>query len=88
MYVTANGRILDKTDGVRFLFMVQVIKKAKKNAQFFFVGKGKLFNMKLFLEEFNLIFFKTESAWPVLKCNQGSDVLVHFLPLWSRKLRC
>ena len=34
--------------------------------------------MKLFFEEFNLIFFTAESAWPVLKCNQGSDVLENF----------
>ena len=38
--------------------------------------------MQFFFEE-DLIFFTAESAWPVLKCNQGSDVLenfeVHFL---------
>ena len=62
---------------------VQVIEKAQKKAQFYFAGKGKHFIMKLFFEEFNLIFFTAESAWPVLKCNEGSDVLenfeVHFL---------
>ena len=39
--------------------------------------------MELFFEEFNLLFFTAENAWPVLKFNQGSDVLencgVHFL---------
>ena len=39
--------------------------------------------MELFFEEFNLLFFKAENAWPVSKFNQGSDVLenfgVHFL---------
>ena len=43
-----------------------------------FEGKGKLFTMKFFFEEFDLIFFTAESAWPVLKCNQGSDVLENF----------
>ena len=57
---------------------VQVIEKAQKKAQFFFAGKGKRFIMKLFFEEFNLIFFTAESAWPVLKCNQSSDVLENF----------
>ena len=33
--------------------------------------------MKLFFEEFN-IFFTAESAWPVLKCNQGSDIFENF----------
>ena len=80
----ANRRILVKLDGVRFLFIVQVVEKAQKKARFFvFVGKGKLLIMKLFFEEFNLIFFTAEKAWPVLKCNQGSNVLenfeVHFL---------
>ena len=42
------------------------------------MSKGKLFITKLFFEEFNLIFFTAESAWPVLKCNQGSDVLENF----------
>ena len=56
---------------------VQVIEKAQKKAQFF-AGKGKHFIMKLFFEEFNLVFFTAESAWPVLKCNEGSDVLENF----------
>ena len=71
----ANRRILDKLDGVRFQFILQVIEKSSKEGSvFFFVSKGKLFITKLFFEEFNLIFFTAESAWPVLKCNQGSDV--------------
>ena len=35
----ANRRILDELDGVRFLFILQVIEKAQKKAQFFF-GMG------------------------------------------------
>ena len=50
----ANRRILDELDGVRFLFILQVIEKAQKKAQFFFGrGLGKLFIMKLLCEEFN-----------------------------------
>ena len=57
---------------------VQVIEKAQKKAQFYFAVKGKHFIMKLFFEEFNLISFTAASAWPVLKCNEGSDVLENF----------
>ena len=35
----ANRRILDELDGVRFLFILQVIEKAQKKAQFF-LGMG------------------------------------------------
>ena len=62
--------------------MYRLLKKLKRKLRFFFEGKGKLFIIKFF-EEFNLIFFTAESAWPVLKCSKGSDVLenleVHFL---------
>ena len=51
--------MLDKLelDGLRFLFIVQVI---QKKAQFSFLGKGKVFIMKLFFGEFNHIFFTAE----------------------------
>ena len=45
----ANRRILDKLNGVRFLFIVQVIEKAQKKAQFFFVGK-KAFHYEIVLD--------------------------------------
>ena len=32
----------------------------------------------MFFEEFNLVFLTTESAWPVLKGKQGSDILENF----------
>ena len=70
----AFRRILDKLDGVRFLFFIE---KTQKKAQFSFCEQRKLFIMKLFFEEFN-IFFTAESAWPVLNCNQGSDILENF----------
>ena len=37
--LAANRRILDKLNGVRFLFIVQVIEKAQKKAQFSFLGQ-------------------------------------------------
>ena len=59
--------------------IVQVIEKAQKKAHFPFCGQKKAFHYEIVL----LIFFTAESARPVLKCNQGSDVLenfeVHFL---------
>ena len=58
--------------------MDRLLKKLKRKLSFLFEGKGKLFTMKFFFEEFDLIFFTAESAWPVLKCNQGSDVLENF----------
>ena len=38
----AYRRILDKLDGVRFLFIVQVIEKLKRKFSFLFVGKRSL----------------------------------------------
>ena len=35
----ANRRVLDKLDGVRFLFIVQVIERGQQKAQFSFCGK-------------------------------------------------
>ena len=57
--------------------MYRLLKKLKRKLSFF-AGKGKHFIMKLFFEEFNLVFFTAESAWPVLKCNEGSEVLENF----------
>ena len=75
-----------------FNSLYRLLKELKRKLSLLFVGKGKLFIMKMFFEEFNLIFFTAESAWPVLKCNQGSGVLENFevlnlSTLWSRKLR-
>ena len=58
--------------------MYRLLKKLKRKLSFLSEAKGKLFTMKLFFEEFDLIFFTAESAWPVVKCNQGSDVLENF----------
>ena len=61
--------ILDKHDGVRFLFSVQVIEKAQKKESF------SLWNC---FSRNSTLFSLRRSAWPVLKCNQGSDVLKNF----------
>lgn len=58
--------------------MYRLLKKLKKKLSFFLAGKGKLFVIKLFFEEFNLIVLTAENPWPVLKCRQGSDVLENF----------
>ena len=44
---------------------------------FLFVEEGKLFIKKSSFAEFNLVFFTTD-LWSVLKCNQGSEVLLNF----------
>ena len=48
-----------------FYSLYRLLKKLKRKLGFLFAGKGKLFIMKLFFEEFNLIFFTAESAWTV-----------------------
>ena len=58
--LSANRRISDKLDGVRFLFIVQVIEKVQTKAQVSFYGQMKAFHYELFFEEFNLIFFTAE----------------------------
>ena len=58
--------------------MYRLLKKLERKLSFLFEAKGKLFTTKLFFEEFDLIFFTAESAWPVLNCNQGSYVLENF----------
>ena len=77
---------MDKLDGVRFLFIAQVIKKAQKKAEFSFCGQRKAFHYEIVLRGIQPYFphggaLGMYSA--VLKCNQGSDVLenfeVHFL---------
>ena len=78
----ATGEFWINSTAWDFHSLYRLWRKFKRKLSFRFVGKGKLFIMKLFFEEFNLICF-TGSAWPLLKCNQGSDVLenfeVHFL---------
>ena len=41
----ANRRILDKLDGVRFLFIVQVMEKVQKKVQSSLCGQRKAFSL-------------------------------------------
>ena len=45
----ANRRVLDKLNGVRFLFIVQVIGRAQKKAQSSFCGQRKAFHYEIVL---------------------------------------
>ena len=45
--LAANKQILDKFDGVRFLFIVQVIEKIQKKAQFSFCGQREAFHSEI-----------------------------------------
>ena len=47
--LTAKRRILYELDGVRFLFIVQVIVKAQEKAQFSFCGQRKVFHHEIVL---------------------------------------
>ena len=87
----ANRWILDKRDGVRFLFIEQVIEKVqKKLLSFLFVGLEKLCIMQLFFEEFNHIFFTAERLAcfeKQLRQRRFGEFWGTFLTLWSEKLR-
>ena len=88
-FLPANRRILDKLDGVRFLFIVQVIEKVQKKAQFSCCGQRKAFHYEIVLLGIQLFFLLGGAlGLSVLKCNQGSDVLGNFevFTPWSRKL--
>ena len=47
--LSANRRILDRLDGVRFLFIVQVIEKVQKKVQFSFCRQMKPFHHEIVL---------------------------------------
>ena len=61
----------------------------KECSAFFFVEEGKLFIKKLSFGS-STLFSSWQSAWSVLKCNQGSQVFAEFLgtfcTLWPRQL--
>ena len=44
-----TGEFWTKLDGVRFLFIVQVIEKAQKKAQFSFCGQRRAFHYEIVL---------------------------------------
>ena len=55
--LAATRRILDKLEGVRFLFIVQVIEKVQKKARVFFCEQRKAFHNEIGIQ---LIFFTAE----------------------------
>ena len=57
----ANRRILDKLDSVRFLFIVQVIEKAQKKAQFSFCGQRKALHYEIVLRGIEPYFLHGEA---------------------------
>ena len=65
-----------------FYSVYRLLKKLKRKLSFLFVGKGKCFIIYCSSRN-STLFSSLRSAWPVLKCNQGSDVLenleVHIL---------
>ena len=69
---------------MRFLFIVQVIEKLQKKAQFYFCGQRKAFHYEIVLRGIQPYFLHRGAlGLSVMKCNQGSDVFenfeVHFL---------
>ena len=62
--LTAKRRILYKLDGVRCLFIVQVIEKAQKKAQFSFCGQRKAVHYE--------IVFRGIQPWPVLNATKAA----------------
>ena len=52
----ANRRILDKLDGVKFLFIVRVIEEAERKAKFSFYGLKKAFHYEIVLREIQAYF--------------------------------
>ena len=71
-----TGEFWIKSTAWDFFSLYRLLKKLKGKLSFLFVAKTKLFIMKLFFEEFS--FFTAESAWSILKCNKGSDILGNF----------
>ena len=76
--LTAKRRILYKLDGVRCLFIVQVIEKAQKKAQFSFCGQRKAVHYEIVFRGIQPYFLHGGERLACFECNQGSDVLVNF----------
>ena len=66
---------------MRFLFIVQVMEKVQKKAQFSFCVQRKVFIMKLFFEEFNIVFFKVDhlTCFEMQPRHVMENFEVHFL---------
>ena len=90
--LTAKRRILHKLDGVRFLFIVQVIEKAQKKAQFSFCGQRKVFHYEIVLRGIQSYFLHCGERLVCFEMQarqrRFGEFWGTFLTLWSRKLRC
>ena len=77
-----TGEFWTKLDGVRFLFIVQVIEKAQKKAQFSFCRQRRAFHYEIVLRGTEPYFLHGGALVglfsAVLKWNQGGDVLENF----------
>ena len=65
-----NRRILDKFEGARFLFILQVIEKVQKKAQFSFCGQRKSLHHKIVLRGIQPYFLhggKAATFWRILR---------------------
>ena len=88
--LAANKQILDKFDGVRFLFIVQVIEKIQKKAQFSFCGQREAFHSEIVLRGIQPYFLHGGALG--LFCNATKvatfwRILRYIFTLWSRKRR-
>ena len=73
----ANRRVSDKLDSLRFLFIVGYWESSKESSVFFLWAEESflLWNCS---SRNSISFSSRRSAWPVLKCNQGGNVLENF----------
>ena len=89
--LSSNRRILDRLDGVRFLFIVQVIEKVQKKARVSFCRQMKAFHYEIVLRGIQpSLISSRQSAWPVLNSTKAAtfwSILRFMLTLWSTKFR-
>ena len=69
---------MNKLDGARFLFIVEVTEKAQKKAQFSFCGQRKAFHYEIAYRGIQLYFLHCGERLACFECKQGSDVLENF----------
>ena len=69
---------MNKLDGARFLFIVEVTEKAQKKAQFSFCGQRKAFHYEIAYRGIQPYFLHCGERLACFECKQGSDVLENF----------
>ena len=82
---------MDRLDGVRFLFIVQVIEKVQKRTQFSLCRQMKAFHYEIVLRGIQpSLISSRRSAWPVLNATNAATfwrILRFMFTLWSTKFR-